>query len=157
VGSLRNLPSPRAGRQGECRRNGDNSKKTGDRYAQEAARPAWPRVPDITRDELIEVTQRILDGPAGPDCPYYLLILQANVPHPAITDLIYQPAAGTESTAEEIIDAALSYRPIASWPLGGYRRPDIGQRKRYLCPASRAMAASRVSASRVAATSWVRM
>ena len=23
----------------------------------EAARPAWPRVPDITRDELVEVTQ----------------------------------------------------------------------------------------------------
>lgn len=82
-------------------------------FALEAARPAWPRVPDITRDELIEVTQRILSDPAGPDCPYYLLTLQANVPHPAITGLVFWPAAGTEPTAEEIIDQALSYRPIS--------------------------------------------
>jgi hypothetical protein len=81
-------------------------------FALEAARPAWPRVPDITRAELVEVTQRILDEPADPDCPYYLLILRANVPHPAITNLIFRPAAGTEPTAEEIIDKALSYRPI---------------------------------------------
>jgi hypothetical protein len=82
-------------------------------FALEAARPAWPRVPDITRHELVEVTQRILDDPAGPDCAYYLLILQANVPHPAITSLVYWSAAGTEPTAAEIIDEALSYRPIA--------------------------------------------
>ena len=82
-------------------------------FALEAARPAWPRVPDITRDELIEVTQRILDDPAGTDCGYYLLILQANVPHPAIPSLIYWPAAGTEPTAAEIIDQALPRRPIA--------------------------------------------
>ncbi len=82
-------------------------------FALEAARPAWPRVPDITRDELAEVTERILDDPAGPDCPCYLLILQANVPHPAIANLIFWPAAGTEPTAEEILDQALSHRPIA--------------------------------------------
>lgn len=82
-------------------------------FALEAARPAWPRVPGITRDELIEVTQRILDDPVGPDCPYYLLILEANVPHPAITNLIYWSAAETEPTAAEIIDEALAHRPIA--------------------------------------------
>jgi hypothetical protein len=82
-------------------------------FALEAARPAWPRVADISRAELVEVTQRVLDDPANPDSPYYLLILQANVPHPAITDLIFWPAVGTEPTAEEIIDQALSYRPLA--------------------------------------------
>ena len=82
-------------------------------FALEAARPAWPRVPGITLDELVEVTQRILDAPASPDCPYYLLILEANVPHPAVTGLIFWPAAGTEPTAAEIIDEALSHRPIA--------------------------------------------
>jgi hypothetical protein len=81
-------------------------------FALEAARPAWPRVPDITRDELAEVTRRILDDPASTDCPYYLLILQANVPHPAIGNLIFWPAAGTQPTAEEIIDEVLSHRPI---------------------------------------------
>jgi hypothetical protein len=87
--------------------------RNAEEFALEAARPAWPRVPGITRDELVEVTQRILNDPADPDCPYYLLILQANVPHPAITGLIFWPAAGTEPTAEEIIDQALAYRPIA--------------------------------------------
>ena len=82
-------------------------------FALEAARPAWPRVPDVTRDELVEVTQRILDDPAGPDCDYYLLILQANVPHPAITDLIFRQSAGARRTAAEIIDEAFSHRPIA--------------------------------------------
>ena len=75
-------------------------------FALEAARPAWPRVPDVTRDELVEVTQRILDDPAGPDCDYYLLILQANVPNPAISELIFRPAAGRKPTAAEIIDEA---------------------------------------------------
>jgi hypothetical protein len=81
-------------------------------FALEAARPAWPRIPDITRDELVELTQRILNNPADLNSPYYLLMLQANVPHPAITDLIYWSAAGTEPTAQEIIDRALSHRPI---------------------------------------------
>jgi hypothetical protein len=83
-------------------------------FALEAARPAWPRVPDITHDELVEVTQRILDDPADPDCPYYLLILRANVPHPAITSLIFWPAAGAQATATAIIDQALSYRPVTN-------------------------------------------
>jgi hypothetical protein len=88
--------------------------KSPEEFAREAARPAWPRVPDITPDELVEVTQRILDDPADPDCDYYLLILQANVPHPAITGLIFHPRAGTSPTARTIIVEALSYRPITS-------------------------------------------
>jgi hypothetical protein len=82
-------------------------------FALDAARPAWPAVPDISRDELVEVTQRILDDPASPDCPYYLLILQANVQHPMITRLFW-PTAGAQPTAEEIIDEALAHQTLAT-------------------------------------------
>jgi hypothetical protein len=79
-------------------------------FALEAARPAWPRVPDITRDELIEVTRRILDGPLDRDHDYYLLILETNIAHPGIAGLFNDASL---KTAEAIIDEALRYRPIA--------------------------------------------
>jgi hypothetical protein len=45
---------------------------------------------------------------------YYLRLLEANVAHPRVSDLIYHPPAGMgEASAEQIIDTALSYRPIA--------------------------------------------
>lgn len=81
-----------------------------EQFALEAARPAWPRIPDITRAELIEITQRVLNGAADPDADYYLLLLRVNVPYPAVGGLIFgQP----ELTAEEIVDKALARRPIA--------------------------------------------
>ncbi|MER5863731.1 hypothetical protein [Kitasatospora sp. NPDC002040] len=80
--------------------------------AAESARPARPRVPGITRHELSELVHRVQD--ADPDADYYLRLLEANLPHPRVADLILQPAPGTEGvTAEQIVDAALSYRPIA--------------------------------------------
>jgi len=55
-------------------------------FAREAAQPAWPSVPDVTRSELIEIVCRI--QAADPDCDYYLLLLRANTPHPRVSDLI---------------------------------------------------------------------
>lgn len=81
-------------------------------FAQEAARPAHPRVPDVTRDELVEIVRRI--RAAGPDADYYLLLFRTNVPHPAPTNLIYHPPADLlDASADQIVDAALAYRPIA--------------------------------------------
>ncbi|WP_020554401.1 hypothetical protein [Embleya scabrispora] len=89
-------------------------------FALEAARPAWPRVADVTRAELVEIVRRILAGDAELD--WYLLVLTANVPHPAVSDLIFGwPAQvagplGSDDdplgSAEEIVDAALAHRPI---------------------------------------------
>lgn len=45
-------------------------------FALRAARPTYPRLPDVTREELVEIVRRILDG--GPDVPYYLLLLDTN-------------------------------------------------------------------------------
>ncbi|MFF7247070.1 hypothetical protein ACFZBU_24575 [Embleya sp. NPDC008237] len=97
-------------------------------FALEAARPARPRVADITRAELVEIVRRILAGDAELD--WYFQVLMANVPHPAVSDLIFgRPAevedppgstdGSTDSTddplgaAEEIVDMALAHRAIA--------------------------------------------
>ncbi|MCF2526960.1 hypothetical protein [Yinghuangia soli] len=78
-----------------------------------AARPARPRVPDITRDELVEILRRIMDG--DPESDYYALILQTNVPNPRVLDLVFGrlPEELRDAGPEELLDAALAYRPIA--------------------------------------------
>ena len=81
-------------------------------FALEAARPARPRVADITREELAEIVRRVLSG--SPENDYYLLLLQANVANPRIGDLLFHPPAELRDvSAEQIVDEALRYRPIA--------------------------------------------
>lgn len=81
-------------------------------FATEAARPAYPRVADITRDELAEIVRRLLT--VSPESDYYLLLLQANVSYPGVSDLIYHPPDKLQdASAEQIVDTALKYRPIA--------------------------------------------
>ncbi|MFI1731201.1 hypothetical protein ACH40E_18645 [Streptomyces acidicola] len=81
-------------------------------FAREAARPARPRVVDITRDELVEIVRRVLA--ASPESDYYLLLLETNVPHPGVSGLIFYPREGLQhASAEETIDESLRYWPIA--------------------------------------------
>jgi hypothetical protein len=81
-------------------------------FAREAARPARPRVADVTAGELVEVVRRILAG--DPEIDYYLRLLEANVLHPRVGDLIFRPPAELRgASAERIVDEALGYRPIA--------------------------------------------
>lgn len=80
-------------------------------FAKNAARPADPRVLDITRDELAEIVRRIMA--VDPDSDYYLRLFETNVPHPHASDLIYWPPAELrEASAEQIVDAALDWRPV---------------------------------------------
>jgi hypothetical protein len=80
--------------------------------ALEAARPARPRVAEVTRDELIEIVRRI--QATDDDQEYYVRLLQTNVMHPGITDLIFWPPPEMiDASPETIVDAALRYRPIA--------------------------------------------
>jgi hypothetical protein len=83
-----------------------------DEAARRAAWPSYPRVPDITRDELVEIVHRIQTcGP--PDQFWYVLVLEANTAHPAVSDLIFWPPAELQdASAEQIVDTALSHRPI---------------------------------------------
>jgi hypothetical protein len=83
-----------------------------DDFAREAARPARPVVADVTRDELTEIVRRLLDG--DPESDYYLRLLAANVAHPRVGDLLFDPsAAPADASAEGIVEEALRYRPIA--------------------------------------------
>ncbi|MFF2517834.1 hypothetical protein [Streptomyces sp. NPDC058086] len=81
-------------------------------FAKEAARPTCRRVADITRDELVEIVRRVLV--ASPETDYYLRLLEANVLHPGVSGLIIHPPEDQQdASAEEIVDEALRYRPIA--------------------------------------------
>ncbi|MFF2198737.1 hypothetical protein [Streptomyces sp. NPDC058157] len=83
-----------------------------EQFAREAARPARPVVADITRDELVEIVRRLLTASAESD--HYLRLLEANVPHPRVSNLVFHPSDILQDpSAEQIVDEALSYRPIA--------------------------------------------
>ncbi|MCX4784192.1 hypothetical protein [Streptomyces sp. NBC_01264] len=81
-------------------------------FAMEAARPARPVVADISWDELVEIVRRLLM--ASPESDYYLRLLETNVSHPRVSDLVFHPSdALKDASAEQIVDEALKYRPIA--------------------------------------------
>ncbi|MFB7056952.1 hypothetical protein ACFCXT_28020 [Streptomyces vinaceus] len=81
-------------------------------FAREAARPGRPVVADITRDELVEIVRRLMT--ASEESDHYLRLLEANVSHPRVSDLIFHPSSILQDpSAEQIVDEALNYRPIA--------------------------------------------
>ncbi|MFI1539830.1 bacteriocin immunity protein [Streptomyces anandii] len=72
----------------------------------------------MTHAELVVLVDRIMSG-EGTEEEHAKLVrrLERNVPHPRVSDLIYWPRhAGFDKdglTAEEVVEAALAYRPIA--------------------------------------------
>ncbi len=64
----------------------------------------------MTRIELIEIVKTIIniDDKTEDEIDELLDILNKNVPHPEVSDLIYY----NDLPPEEIIDKALSYKPI---------------------------------------------
>jgi hypothetical protein len=88
-------------------------------YAHLLARPAHPPIPDITRDELVEIARRIMDGPGpqadDPDADWYTLLFDTNITQPGASGLIFHPPAGLgpDPSPEQIVDTALAYRPSA--------------------------------------------
>ncbi|MFB0631578.1 hypothetical protein [Streptomyces sp. AB3(2024)] len=83
-----------------------------EQFAREAAGPARPVVADITRDELVEIVRRLLT--AAPESDWHLCLLRANVSHPRFGDLVFNPPDHLRgASAEQIVDEALRYRPIA--------------------------------------------
>ena len=80
--------------------------------------PRLSRPGALSRDELVALVQRILDGDDAEDEQDRLVrTFEQSVVHPGASDLIYWPerrADGSwpEPTADEIVDAALAYKPI---------------------------------------------
>jgi hypothetical protein len=64
----------------------------------------------MTRKELIQLVEQILDVEkySEDQLDEMLELLDRNVPHPAVTDLIYYD----DLSPEEIIDKALDYKPV---------------------------------------------
>lgn len=64
----------------------------------------------LTRDELVELARKVInvDGTES-EIDHMLNIIQANVPHPAVSDLIFWPVDNGVVTPEGVIDEALSY------------------------------------------------
>ncbi len=71
--------------------------------------------PSLSRAELIQLVQRIQDGEGSEQQQdEWLELLTCQVPHPEVSNLIFWNEE--DWTAEQIVDAALAYRPII---LGG--------------------------------------
>ncbi|SKC84330.1 bacteriocin immunity protein [Ohtaekwangia koreensis] len=64
----------------------------------------------MTREELIQLVKEITSpkGKTEDEINELIDILEKNVRHPAVTDLIYFE----NLTAEEVIDKALNYKPF---------------------------------------------
>lgn len=73
-----------------------------------------PMKRQLSRKDLIEAVRRIMevDGEPG-ELEELIDVVQANVPHPAVADLIYWPPGGRELTPEEVVEQALTYQPPA--------------------------------------------
>ncbi|MBW3595988.1 MAG: bacteriocin immunity protein [Planctomycetes bacterium] len=69
-----------------------------------------PVKPRLSREELVEAVRRIMEveGEEG-ELEELLDVVQANVPHPAVTDLIYWPPEGKDVTPEEVVERALAH------------------------------------------------
>jgi hypothetical protein len=76
-----------------------------------ACAPPPVRLPGVTRGELVEIVRRIL---ADPTDDWYIEAFERNTVLPGASGLIFHPPPELrDATAEEIVDAALGYRPIA--------------------------------------------
>lgn len=66
----------------------------------------------MTRDELIGLVEKIMAADCSETEHEALVeLLEKSVLHPRVLDLIYHTKP--ELTAEEVVDQALAYRPIA--------------------------------------------
>lgn len=67
---------------------------------------------NLNKVELIELVRKIIkvDG-SEQEIDEMINILEKNVPHPYISDLIFYPQKD-KVTPEEIIEEALNYKPI---------------------------------------------
>lgn len=78
-------------------------------FARKALMPNPPHLPEITKEEYIEIIQRVASADyLESETTWWLELLNRNLPHPAIFDLIYYE----DLEPEEILDKALSYKSI---------------------------------------------
>ncbi len=84
-----------------------------DDFARDAAQPVPKRIDNISKAEYVEIVERLKN--ADDNAKFYLDLLERNLPHPRISDLIYWPeneGLTDDSTSEEIVDKAMNYKVI---------------------------------------------
>ncbi|CAN7743057.1 bacteriocin immunity protein [Paenibacillus sp. LjRoot56] len=65
----------------------------------------------LIKEELIELVRKIMNVEGSEEeIDNMIEILKSNVPHPEVSDLIYWNE--NELTAEQVVEQALSYKPI---------------------------------------------
>ena len=73
-------------------------------------------VDKLSREELIELVEKILKVEGNEDeVTDWVNLFEDNVPHPEASGLIFWPSRyglASNPSAEEIVDKALSYKPI---------------------------------------------
>jgi hypothetical protein len=68
----------------------------------------------LTREELNELVRKILNCEGTEqELDEMVLVLRKNSPDPNILNLMYYPKNNISLSPEEIVDAALAYKPIA--------------------------------------------
>ncbi|MFT5302568.1 MAG: hypothetical protein ACI87E_004514 [Mariniblastus sp.] len=64
---------------------------------------------NLNRDELVRLVQHIMTtSGCVVDVDALLGKLESNVPHPNVSELIFNPPSGKAMTAEEIVDEAFN-------------------------------------------------
>jgi hypothetical protein len=67
----------------------------------------------MTRAELVDAVRRIASAEeTDEETSRLLTLVSRNVPHPAVSDLIFYPPNGVELTPEQVVEIALAYQPI---------------------------------------------
>jgi hypothetical protein len=89
-----------------------------DEFCRKASRPKPKRRDDVSRGELIEIVRRAMPQNKDPDYEYYMELFDTQVTMPCASSLIFWPDSREidistyDPTPEEIVDRALSYKPI---------------------------------------------
>lgn len=70
----------------------------------------------LSRVELIELVRRVMSADdTEEDIQQMLSTVEANVPHPEVSNLIFYPNSD-DPTPEQVVEEALAYRPIVLDP-----------------------------------------
>jgi len=87
-------------------------------FAAQAAYSPPKKIPNISRNDLVEILELAQDNLVDPSLEYYLKLFDANVVMPGASNLLFHlpedwPYSSDDPTADEIVDYVLSYKIIS--------------------------------------------
>ena len=87
-------------------------------FAAEAAYSPPKKIPNICRNDLVEIIELAQDNLVDPSLEYYLRLFDTNVVMPGASNLLFHlpedwPYSSDDPSADEIVDYVLSYKVIS--------------------------------------------